>query len=206
MREKARGGCALMCHPRGVHVTRREGQPPLFHSARTVSEHGKPTDGGAAPDPWTDLASKAVPTREIQTVAPLTRTRPYSRMEAADELDTVIEAARGAVRRRSLRTVAREIGMSPTGLRGLLDGASPYDKTRDRLRAWYAREEGLDRLPTAAAADMILSLVRGVPNRSAGAHLVLDAVEAAHAAGSVPPPQWLAPVRARLSPPPAEPS
>lgn len=122
-------------------------------------------------------------------------------MEAADELETVIEAARVAVRLRSLRTVARQIGMSATGLRGVLDGTSPYDKTRDKLRSWYAREHGLDRLPTAAAADMILSLVRNVPNRKAGAQLILDAVEAAHAAGSVPPPEWLAPVRARLSPP-----
>lgn len=120
-------------------------------------------------------------------------------MEAADELETVVEAVRVAVRLRSLRAVARQIGMSPTGLRGVLEGVSPYDKTRDRLRAWYAREQGLDSLPAAATADMILSLVRGVPDRPAGALMVLDAVEAAYTAGHVQPPNWLVPVRARLA-------
>jgi hypothetical protein len=28
--------------------------------------------------------------------------------------------------------------MSPTGLRGLLNGSAPYGKTVRRLRAWYA--------------------------------------------------------------------
>ena len=124
--------------------------------------------------------------------------RPYSRGEQSQELAVVVEAVRAAVRQRSLRAVARQIGMSPTGLRGVLDGAEPYGRTRDKLRAWYALEQGLERLPVAAAADIIVMLVRDVPSRKAGVRHVLDAIETVHVAGRVPVPTWLPPVRVRL--------
>jgi hypothetical protein len=37
----------------------------------------------------------------------------------------------------SLRSVAREIGMSPTGLKKFLSGTAPYSPTLRRLRYWY---------------------------------------------------------------------
>ena len=114
------------------------------------------------------------------------------------ELSSIRDAVRIAVRQRSLRAVARQIGMSPTGLQGVLDGAIPYGKTRDKLATWFAIEQGLEGLSVETAANIILMLVRRVPSRRAGARRVLDAVEEAHAAGDVAVPTWLEPVRERL--------
>src|SRR5829696_4863004 len=55
-------------------------------------------------------------------------------------VETLREAARTFMDATSLRQAARDIGMSPTGLRGFLDGAAPYVKTERKLRAWYLRE------------------------------------------------------------------
>jgi hypothetical protein len=38
---------------------------------------------------------------------------------------------------RSLRQLAREVGMSPTGLTEFLDGTEPYWKTIDKVVRWY---------------------------------------------------------------------
>jgi transcriptional regulator with XRE-family HTH domain len=49
------------------------------------------------------------------------------------------ESAAARVRNTSLRGVAREIGMSPTGLKKFLQGTEPYAPTLRRLRAWYVQ-------------------------------------------------------------------
>lgn len=59
-----------------------------------------------------------------------------------------IEEYRTVVRRCldevSLREVAREIGMSPTGLRKFRDGTDPYGPTVLKLREWMQRRAGTD--------------------------------------------------------------
>ena len=55
-------------------------------------------------------------------------------------VETLREAARLYVDATSLRHAARDIGMSPTGLRGFIDGADPYVKTTRKLTEWYVRE------------------------------------------------------------------
>src|SRR5215207_8457395 len=55
-------------------------------------------------------------------------------------IETLREAARLYVDATSLRHAARDIGMSPTGLRGFIDGADPYVKTTRKLTEWYIRE------------------------------------------------------------------
>ena len=47
------------------------------------------------------------------------------------------ETAAARVENNSLRSVAREIGMSPTGLKKFLQGTAPYSPTLRRLRTWY---------------------------------------------------------------------
>src|SRR3954462_11299295 len=47
------------------------------------------------------------------------------------------EMAAARVEHTSLRGVAREIGMSPTGLKKFLMGTAPYSPTLRRLRKWY---------------------------------------------------------------------
>jgi hypothetical protein len=48
------------------------------------------------------------------------------------------EAAAREVASRSLRSVAREIGLSPNGLRNFLHGAEPRPATRVKLERWLA--------------------------------------------------------------------
>lgn len=82
------------------------------------------------------------------------------------------------VERTSLRSAAREIGMSPTGLKKFLDGNMPYTKTIHRLRRWYlhhaadARQDISEEdafaalrvlvhdLPAAAQAETIAGMLR----------------------------------------------
>lgn len=49
------------------------------------------------------------------------------------------ETAAARVENTSLRSVAREIGMSPTGLKKFLLGTAPYSPTVRRLRSWYVQ-------------------------------------------------------------------
>jgi hypothetical protein len=80
-------------------------------------------------------------------------------------LDALREAARLFVDSTSLRHAARDIGMSPTGLRGFLDGAEPYVKTARKLAEWYLREaqrNGTDTSTHAATAALDL-LTRALP-------------------------------------------
>ena len=51
------------------------------------------------------------------------------------------------VQETSQRQAAKEIGISPTGLRGFLAGAEPYGPNLSRLLAWYEwRTEGVELL------------------------------------------------------------
>ncbi|HWK90336.1 MAG TPA: DUF433 domain-containing protein [Longimicrobium sp.] len=50
------------------------------------------------------------------------------------------EVVRSHVNRTSLRAVARQVGMSPSGIHKFLQGSQPYSPTLRRLRSWY---EGL---------------------------------------------------------------
>jgi hypothetical protein len=55
-----------------------------------------------------------------------------------EEFASIRAALRESVEVHSLRGTARELSMSPTGLRGVIDGNMPYVKTLRRARAWYA--------------------------------------------------------------------
>jgi len=56
-----------------------------------------------------------------------------------DEIRTAIQAH---IDRTSLRQVAREIGMSPSGLDKFVAGSKPYPKTLRKLKGWYRRHSG----------------------------------------------------------------
>jgi hypothetical protein len=60
----------------------------------------------------------------------------------------VVSALRAAVvhriERTSLRQVAREVGVSPSGLDKFVNGATPYQKTRRKLEAWSTRRAASD--------------------------------------------------------------
>ena len=69
------------------------------------------------------------------------------------------EAVIEAVAVSSLRAVARQIRMSPTGLSKFIDGAAPYNPTIRRLRQWHEAWVAADperRLVEAVNALLVL--------------------------------------------------
>jgi hypothetical protein len=58
----------------------------------------------------------------------------------------------------SLRAVAREVRMSPTGLRKLMRGTAPYGPTRRKLHNWMEKRAGIG-APAAPRADLVATAV-----------------------------------------------
>lgn len=119
----------------------------------------------------------------------------------AGKLALVREALAEAIENSSLREVARQVGMSPTGLQGMIDGADPYAKTWDKILAWYAawitnrpRVRASRAFDAATMAGLLDLLLREVPEPRRGdarARVLRGFVEA-FSQGGVTAPAWLA--------------
>jgi hypothetical protein len=77
-----------------------------------------------------------------------------------------IETIRAELQRRyhsggeSLRALAREIPMSPSGLHKLLNGTTPYLPTREKLQRWYVRHaSNVGEVITAADVEAALHVL-----------------------------------------------
>lgn len=55
------------------------------------------------------------------------------------EMERIRAALYVEIQSSSLRTVASQVEMSPTGLQKFIDGTVPYTRTLTRLRTWYSR-------------------------------------------------------------------
>ena len=114
-------------------------------------------------------------------------------------VETLREASRTYVDATSLRQAARDIGMSPTGLRGFLDGAAPYVKTERKLRAWYLREanRGVQAVSPEAASNALKLLV-GHFAPAFGRETTLELMEVLERRcrdSQTPVPQWIGELR-----------
>ena len=112
------------------------------------------------------------------------------------------ETAAARVENTSLRRVAREIGMSPTGLKKFLLGTAPYSPTLRRLRNWYvnhgALQGGTVVLQDAAAAISILVHDLGPAPRQATAGCLLECVGRGYDQSGRARPGWVAELRSTL--------
>lgn len=99
-------------------------------------------------------------------------------MEEPD-LELVRQAVIAAVEVRSLRSVARSIGMSPGGVTYFVEGAKPYMRTRRKLCSWYRRTGQCDLRSTQEM--LIEQLVAHVPagKRDEARHKIWVVVDAA---------------------------
>jgi len=106
----------------------------------------------------------------------------------------------------SLRKVAREIGMSATGLSKFLDGNAPYLPTLNRLRNWYLRhaaspEGGLSEEDAYAAVALLVHDL--APDARQGAiEAVLSCMREGYQRSGQPVPGWIDELPARFPPPP----
>ena len=80
------------------------------------------------------------------------------------KLDVIRAALHQRIEETGLRATAREVGMSPTGLRQMVEGATPYKKTLDRITTWYAlwRKDPPPVDPTTRHT-MLVDLTRHLP-------------------------------------------
>lgn len=108
------------------------------------------------------------------------------------------QAVRLAIAGSTLRAVAREIGMSPSGLQNFLDGAAPYGKTKEKLRFWYFRRAGFSNYAVEDAAYILRRLVSSLPAPDHGVVAVLDAVESSYQRAGMYPPEWVRLMRHQL--------
>jgi hypothetical protein len=113
----------------------------------------------------------------------------------------VREVAAARVANTSLRGVAREIGMSPMGLRNFIHGTAPYSPTLRRLRNWYVRyaaqRSGNVQIEDATAALSVLVHDMDSAPRRQTALVVLDAVGRGYEMSGVEKPEWVSELRTR---------
>ncbi|HET7228449.1 MAG TPA: hypothetical protein VFJ16_00470 [Longimicrobium sp.] len=109
------------------------------------------------------------------------------------------EMAAARVENTSLRGVAREIGMSPTGLKKFLGGTSPYSPTLRRLRKWYLQHASL---PTgevsyhdASAALVVLTHDLQPEPRREASECVLECLERGYDLSGRARPRWVTELR-----------
>lgn len=82
---------------------------------------------------------------------------------ADTELDRIRAELERELATSSLRSVAREVGMSPSGLSKVLAGGRPYRQTLTKLRAWRTRHTaGEPPITDEAALEVLL---RRIPER-----------------------------------------
>jgi hypothetical protein len=110
------------------------------------------------------------------------------------------DMAAARVENTSLRGVAREIGMSPTGLKKFLQGTAPYSPTLRRLRKWYLQHAAL---PTgevsyhdASAALVVLTHDLQPEPRREASDCVLECLERGYEVSGRSRPRWVAELRA----------
>ncbi|HEX8904166.1 MAG TPA: hypothetical protein VF771_04950 [Longimicrobiaceae bacterium] len=112
---------------------------------------------------------------------------------------TLRQAARLYVDATSLRHAARDIGMSPTGLRGFIDGADPYVKTMRKLTEWYVREiQSRNAELSQESASAALSLLvqhYPAPDREPTVDELLAVLDRRCRETNTPRPVWLADLR-----------
>ena len=116
--------------------------------------------------------------------------------EPVTSLERLRETVALRVQATSLRTVARQVGMSPAVLERFLSGEMPYSRTRQRLQEWWVRQSARPRVDvTVEGVEVAIgALVRDLPpeHRVEAIGRVVAALRRLYAAEGAPEPEWLA--------------
>lgn len=125
------------------------------------------------------------------------------------EVGHMRHAVAARVKNTSLRKVAREVGMSTSGLMKFLAGGSPYSRTLRNLRNWFVRFGALPgevRIQDAAAALEVLMHDLLPASRPDAAGAVLEAIGRGYEQSGKERPDWMPELLARFQPPAADPA
>ena len=113
------------------------------------------------------------------------------------------ETAAARVENTSLRSVAREIGMSPTGLKKFLMGTAPYSPTLRRLRHWFlqhgASQTGELNAEEASAALTVLVHDLAPDARHSTTQRLVDTMGRGYEESGKVRPGWLSQLAERLA-------
>jgi hypothetical protein len=110
-------------------------------------------------------------------------------------VDRLRDAVALRVQATSLRSVARQVGMSPSGLDKFLNGGTPYAKSRRKLFDWLQRER--KNLPSGLTADGMAAalgaLVRDLApeRREPALYALLDTLRSLYHTHAESCPPWL---------------
>ncbi len=105
------------------------------------------------------------------------------------------------VEQTSLRQAARETGMSPTGLRKVLDGTRLHASTERKLVSWYmrhvAQQGGWGAVDPETASSALELLTAGMPpaKRKAVVETFLAMAEEGYRGANLPVPGWVEALR-----------
>lgn len=123
----------------------------------------------------------------------MSRGAAMSPSESAPTVAEIRDAVAESVSSTSLRQVAREVGMAPSGLRKFLDGSRPYTATRRKLHRWYVREGHTDTTPFAARSALDVVVADLPPRHRADAlRGMLESLRERYGRAKEPVPEWLA--------------
>ena len=85
--------------------------------------------------------------------------------QSLNSLKRLRETVKLRVQATSLRTVARQVGMSPSGLQKFLAGGTPYAGSRQKLQDWWERQGSRPRPEVSSQGIEVAvgALVRDLP-------------------------------------------
>jgi hypothetical protein len=122
-------------------------------------------------------------------------TEPQDEPFAPVNIDRLRRNVAVQVQETSLRSVARQVGMSPSGLEKFLRGSRPYSGSKRKLVEWWSREGGTPGAHVSAelAGEALSALLRDLPpeHRAAALGELLEILREAHEVDGVPLPDWL---------------
>jgi hypothetical protein len=98
------------------------------------------------------------------------------------------------VARQSLRHAARQVAISPNGLRNFLNGAAPRSSTRVKLERWLAAQHRVSRPPNVGQFVRLVSELAGdlTPQQTlALGREVAQILGAAYEERRLSPPRWV---------------
>lgn len=114
---------------------------------------------------------------------------------AVTSLERLRESVAMRVQATSLRSVARQVGMSPAGLEKFLSGGTPYTRSRQKLQDWWTREGHQPRsdISTDGVEMAMAALVRDLPPELRGPTLksLVRSLRGVYETQSVICPPWL---------------